>query len=391
MQRVQVEVDGLRAWIYQRTMKSGATVWYVDVADPGGKRRFAVTRSLKTSSKTRAIDAAKRLLRSRQVLALDGGIEYLADYWDFDKSRRLKALQASGRAPGLAHVNNMRQYVVSHVIPWLRANGVERLQQINYSICQDLMNYLADNFAPNTVVGFRTALNQPLQQAVREELIAANPLRETEPPRSSQNARREHIPWPKLEKILKPGRWTSRKAYVGALLSVSTGMRSGELVALLWRHVDLDHGIVDVVHSWDAFNGCLKAPKNGKPRYGLRLPALVVDELTKMRKPGTLPDDFVFSGRNPGQPYGGFNFLRHLREAAKRAGVELTDKQTFHSLRHSAVSYGLAAGQDRARREALLQMAGHADASTQAIYTHTTEAELDAIAREWDERFSKIG
>jgi hypothetical protein len=43
VQRVQVEVDGLKAWIYQRPRKSGGLVWYVDVADPTGRKRYAVT------------------------------------------------------------------------------------------------------------------------------------------------------------------------------------------------------------------------------------------------------------------------------------------------------------------------------------------------------------
>jgi integrase len=390
MQRVQVEVDDLKAWIYQRPRKSGGLVWYVDVADPTGRKRYAVTRSLKTSSKTRAIDAAKRLLRSRQVLAADGGIEYLSDFWRPESSRRLRARKAAGTAPGDQHINTMRNHVENHVLPWLRAQGVDRLSQINYSIAQDLMTYISEKFKAGTVPSIKTAINQPLKQAVREELIPHNPLSQTELPRRPK-VRREHIEWPKLQKILRPGLWTSRQAYAAALLSLSTGMRSGEIRALLWRYVDLDKGLVDVVHSWEKVSKRLKAPKNGQPRLGLRIPALVVEELRRLQPEDVEPDGFVFTGRSPDQPIVGNTLLRQLRAAAKRAGVTLTDRQTFHSLRHSAVSYGLAAGQDRARREALLQMAGHADEGIQSVYTHTTEAELDAIAKEWDERFSKIG
>jgi len=390
MQRVQVEVDGLRAWIYERPRKSGSPVWYIDIADPTGRKRYAVTRSLKTSSKTRAIDAAKRLLRSRQVLAADGGIEYLANFWRPESSRRLRALKAAGRAPGDQHIATMLGYIEHHALPWLRSQGVERLSEINYAVAQDFVTYISEKFKASSVPSIKSAINQPLQQAVREELIPHNPMKQTELPRRPK-VRREHIEWPKLEKILRPGLWGSRRAYVAALVSLSTGMRSGEIRALMWRYVDLERGLVDVVHSWEKETKRLKPPKNGQPRYGLRLPALVVEELRRLQPEVPEPDAFVFTGRNPGRPMVGNTLLRQLRAAAKRAGVELGEYQTFHSLRHSAVSYGLAAGQDRARREALLQMAGHSSEGIQSVYTHTTEAELDAIAKEWDERFSKIG
>jgi integrase len=388
VQRVQVEVDGLKAWIYQRPRKSGGLVWYVDVADPTGRKRYAVTRSLKTSSKTRAIDAAKRLLRSRQVLSADGGIEYLADFWRPESSRRLRALKAAGRAPGDQHIATMLGYIEHHALPWLRSQGVERLSQINYAVAQDFVTYISEKFAASSVPSIKSAINQPLQQAVREELIPHNPMKQTELPRRPK-VRREHIEWPKLQKILRPGLWSSRQAYAAALLSLSTGMRSGEIRALMWRYVDLDRGLVDVVHNLSRDG--LKPPKNGKPRLGLRLPALVVEELRRLQPEVPEPGAFVFTGRNPGRPMVGKTLLRQLRAAAGRAEVELGKYQTFHSLRHSAVSYGLAAGQDRARREALLQMAGHADAGIQSVYTHTTEAQLDALREEWNERFSKIG
>lgn len=389
--RIEVEVDGLRAWVYPREKRSGGVVWYCDVADPSGRRRYAATKSLKTSSKTRAIDAAKRLLRSRQVLAADGGIEYLSDYWDPAVSRKMKALKASGRLPSRQHMDAMRHYIDTHVLPWLRSQGVHRLTGITYAVAQDLINHLSDKFASGTIPGVRTAISQPLQQAVREQVIPSNPMRETEAPRRPK-ARREHIEWPKLQKILKPGLWSSQKAYVASLLSLSTGMRSGELRALQWRYVDTENGLVDVVHSWDNYNGRLKPPKNGNPRYGLRLPALVAAELHKLRPADADADHLVFCrDTDRHKPVAVNHFLYHLRQAAKRAGEPLSELQTFHSLRHSAVSYGLAGAQDRARREALLQMAGHADEGIQGVYRHTTEAELDAIAAEWDKRFQSIG
>jgi len=99
-QRTEIEVDGIHGWIYPREKRSGGTVWYIDVADPTGRRRYAATKRLKVSTKARAIEAARKVLRSRQVLAADGGLEYLQEYWNPATSRKLKALEAAGRAPG---------------------------------------------------------------------------------------------------------------------------------------------------------------------------------------------------------------------------------------------------------------------------------------------------
>jgi len=62
--------------------------------------------------------------------------------------------------------------------------------------------------------------------------------------------------------------WTDKAAMVASLLSATTGMRQGEVLAL--RGKDIGEAVLNVAHSWSAADG-LKSPKNGEAR---RVPLL---------------------------------------------------------------------------------------------------------------------
>jgi integrase len=57
--------------------------------------------------------------------------------------------------------------------------------------------------------------------------------------------------------------WADGAAMAGNLLSATTGMRQGEVLAV--RGGDIGEGVLSVGHSWSAEDG-LKSPKNGEAR-----------------------------------------------------------------------------------------------------------------------------
>ena len=68
--------------------------------------------------------------------------------------------------------------------------------------------------------------------------------------------------------------------YFPVLLALATGMRRGEILALRWRNVDLDRGVLRVTESLEQPKGGLRfnAPKSGRART-ITLPAFTVEEL----------------------------------------------------------------------------------------------------------------
>ena len=101
--------------------------------------------------------------------------------------------------------------------------------------------------APRTRHHLHRVLKSALSRAVADQLLLQNPL-----------DRRRWLP--KVERqpmtILTPEQSTAllksirhTRMYWPILLALTTGMRRGEILALRWKNVDLDGGVVRVVES----------------------------------------------------------------------------------------------------------------------------------------------
>ena len=75
--------------------------------------------------------------------------------------------------------------------------------------------------------------------------------------------------------------------------AISTGMRSGELMALQWRDIDLEKGIITVSKSYNNSRRIIKCTKAG---YWRSVP--ISDDLKglilNLRKRNPQPDEYVF-------------------------------------------------------------------------------------------------
>ena len=70
-----------------------------------------------------------------------------------------------------------------------------------------------------------------------------------------------------------------------ALIALATGARRGEVLAIRWRNVDLDHGTIRIVESLEQTRAGLrfKAPKTERAR-AVTLPAFAVEELGRLKR-----------------------------------------------------------------------------------------------------------
>lgn len=126
------------------------------------------------------------------------------------------------------------------------------------------------------------------------------------------------------------------------LLTASTGLRRGEVLALYWADVDLDRATLRVAQVVE-FVGTkisFKAPKTERSRRTIALPASVVTELRAHRKDqwehclklGVGRFDLVFP-RWDGRVRDPDRFGDTFSRLAKEAGVRCS----FHGLRHTFV------------------------------------------------------
>jgi integrase len=143
---------------------------------------------------------------------------------------------------------------------------------------------------------------------------------------------------------------------VPAMVSLFTGMRLGEVLALRWNRVDLDKAVIQVREALEhtkAHGIRFKSPKSRAGRRDITLPDILVEALRRYRKAqlelrmklgaGRLPDDALLFGDVHGDPPSRNAFSAAWSDFAARIGLP---EVTFHALRHTHASQLIDAGVD---------------------------------------------
>lgn len=174
-------------------------------------------------------------------------------------------------------------------------------------------------------------------------------------------------------------------------------MRRGELCALRWSDIDLDHATIKVERSLEETGAGLrmKAPKSRYGRRTVTVPGAAADALRAHRmrqieqrlalgsgRPA--PDDLVFTMPD-GRPLSPDNLSRDWRRAV--LGLKLPPVM-FHALRHSHASALIAAGVDVLT---ISRRLGHGTpAFTLTVYGHLFSNTDAAAARAIDAAMGRL-
>jgi integrase len=183
------------------------------------------------------------------------------------------------------------------------------------------------------------------------------------------------------------------RSYWPVLIALSTGMRRGEILALRWRNIDLERGIVRVVESLEQTKAALrfKAPKTEKAR-AITLPSFAVEELRRLKRQQAeellalgvrQSGETLACGRHDGEPMPPRSLTHEFAKIAGRAkGVP---RVRFHDLRHSHATQLLSAGvHPKVAQERL----GHSTITTTLdLYSHVTETMQGDAAAKLDSAF----
>jgi integrase len=160
-------------------------------------------------------------------------------------------------------------------------------------------------------------------------------------------------------------KWESPRCHANRLLvadlfelSLLTGMRNGETVALRWGQVDLQ-----------ASEARLRETKTGESRV---VPlSSRARELLSLRRAGAANSRFVFPNSRGDKPFG--QYLRVFRRVAERSGLNYgmrsPDGFTLHATRHTAATRMLRAGADVATVQ---EIVGHSDRTMTLLYSHAS-------------------
>ena len=277
-----------------------------------------------------------------------------------------------------------RRSIEQHVVPRI---GAIKLNRLTSGDIQKLYRDLQENgrlrevqrsknpgLSNATVRGIHMMLHNALDRAVKERLILRNPTEDCIIPKLVKQEM----------KILYPEDMGSylqaadkRDVLPMFYLELVSGLRKGELVALLWSDLDSESCTISVSKQAAVRNGeiTVSRPKTEASVRRVSIPHEAVELL--MREHKKHPDNpYMFPSPKSGGMYYPDSIVNLHKKILKDAGLEHI---RFHDLRHTFATMALQNGVDV---KTVSTMLGHYDAGfTLRTYTHSTRQKQDEAAR----------
>jgi integrase len=281
-------------------------------------------------------------------------------------------------------IRNYQSQVDSSIRPTL---GKVKLTKLSARHLDELYGAMKDSGAsPKTIRNRHAIISAALHQGVRWGWMRENVAERARPPRVSQ--RRVQAPSVEaVRAVVTAAEDRDPRLAPLLMLGALTGMRRGELCALRWSDVDLDHGELDVSRSVVVAVGGLAEKTTKTDRFrrvaldevGVLLLRQHWANVTTWAKEfgATVPTDaYVFSpyidGCKPFRPDNVTSFFIRVRDSLGLKEVRL------HDLRHFTATQLIGAGVDVRTVAGRL---GHSDPSlTLRVYSHLIEERDRAAA-----------
>ena len=281
----------------------------------------------------------------------------------------------------LSTQHGYRNVLRKHVLPYWRD---WRLRDIGR---QDVQQWVAEKFRQRQ--GWQTVRNSwvlvsgILETAVEYGYLSVNPARGVKFPQKELKDAPAIIAGADFTKLLAHVEEPYRTMLS---LIAATGLRIGELLALRWRVLDLEHGTLAVRES--LFEGKFQSPKTQRAFRTIPLGPHAVKALVAHRdrvaRQG--PADLVFGNRKGGPLRESKVLTKVLQPAAVDAGL---GRVTWHQFRH--IHSSLLNDLNVPSKIAQEQL-GHASISTTlGIYTHAIPAShRDAVEAVEERLFAQL-
>lgn len=229
------------------------------------------------------------------------------------------------------------------------------------------------HLSATTIKRIHEVLRSAFGQALRWELVAKSPLEAVTPPKAD-----EQIPtvWTQEQCVSFLDGSRDHRLFAAFFLALTTGLRRGELLGLMWQDVNLEHRYLSVQRSLVRSGGGLifQDVKTKSSRRLVALPGVTVAVLNEhwkrqMEERNLYAEAYRDAGlvfcTVDGAPQDPDNFRHVFDRLIGKAGVP---RIRIHDLRHTHATLLLAAG---THPKIVSERLGHAEiATTMNTYSH---------------------
>lgn len=275
-----------------------------------------------------------------------------------------------------------RELLENQIKPHIGNDLVQKLKPINietwHSILRERGRKDGTGGVSNRTIGHaHRVLAQALKDGMRHDLVVRNVATLETPPKAGT----EEVAVLNDEQVKDAvERLRGRPMYAKVVVTLFTGLRRGELLALRWNRVDIDSNnkhlqIRESLEQTRAHGVRFKVPKTKNSITDVSLPDIAIEALRDLRRnqletrialgQGRLPDDALVFPRPDGTPQSPNTFSAEWSDEAERIGLP---QITFHALRHTHASHLIDAGIDVVK---ISRRLGHASPTiTLTVYAH---------------------
>jgi len=235
-----------------------------------------------------------------------------------------------------------------------------------------------ESYAQKTIANQRIVLNQIFNYAIIEGDIQYNPCASVKIPKGTKKTIREPASPEDEARIL-----SSHHPWLFPLVSLLTGLRKGEILALKWGDIDFVENTIEITKSVEHINNKphIKPPKTEQGNRLVPLLLLLKSRLLPLRGK---PEHYVFSDDGGKSPLHKQRYNRLWELYANEVGITCTS----HQLRHS---YATIAVEEDVNPKDLQNALGHADISTTMnIYAAARKRSVKKVAQKLDAKYSSV-
>ena len=311
--------------------------------------------------------------------------QYVNDFWIFETSPYvLLKNKIKANSIGKEHCSNMQGAFRKNALPYLPKDL--KLKDVSVKILKDLIVYLIKegSLASATINKVIQSFSVPLADAFDNNLIKENPalrIKKLQP-----NEKERNIPTKEeIDKLLlylatkAKQSIDDKKLYLAVALAVSTGMRQGEILALMPKNIIFENNapFAFIKVEFSKSKSGIKCPKNRKIRH-VPISIDLANHLLSLSNEN--PSDnkkYVFwSTVSSIEPLFSSTLRKYYYKALKAIGISEEERISrnidFHSLRHFFNSYMRGVIPDTE----LQSIVGHASTAMTERYSHEIKENL---------------
>lgn len=253
--------------------------------------------------------------------------------------------------------------------------GDEYIKEIRAREITAFLSRLARNdMAQKTLLNQRTVINQIFRHAVNENDIEHNPCSDVQMPKNLRKTRRD----PATENEERIIRETG-DGWLFPIISINTGMRKGEILALQWKDIDFERNVIHVTKSI-SHNNNRPVVKRPKTDAGERVVPLLDDlKAVLLNRTPRVPDHYIISDDGI-TPMSNTRYSALYRKFKQKHGINCTS----HQIRHS---FATVAFECDVPEKSLQEILGHKQLSTTLdLYAKFRKKSLDAAAEKLNKK-----